>query len=175
MTLPTPPQTGQHVKIVFRNGTVTEGIVEEWFNNVIYLKALDGESKLIITNPEQDIMLIKVWDEKAPEVEPKEPEPVDLPTEEEAKEWASHFQEVAETHDPYNPDDRKTLAELKIELAKQERKIIAEKLREHRPSPYKPTQVPYHYLPGIPEPKRSAYQPGRIPNGPRPTKKPRSQ
>lgn len=185
------PKTGQHVKIVFRNGTVTEGIVEGWFNNVVQLKALDGESNLIITNPEQDIMLIKVWDEKfeEPQPEPTMPEPPRWEDEEKAnysteslrKEFQERlygkdqtFEEAAATHDPSNPDDRKSLAELRVELAKQERKIIAEKLREHRPSAYKPTQVPYHYLPGIPEPKRSAYQPARIPNG-RTTKKPRPQ
>jgi hypothetical protein len=138
-----PPEAGQHVKIVFRNGTVTEGIVEEWFGNVAYLKALDSESKLIITNPEQDIMLIKVVIEKAPKAE----DPEDCPSEEEADAFASQFQEAAETHDPTNPDDRKTLAELRIEMAKQERKIIAEKLRHHRPSTG-PGKVQYGY-PGL--------------------------
>ncbi len=165
------PQTGQHVKCILRNGAIAEGIVEEWFNNVVQLKSLDGESVLIITHPAEDIMLIKILLDKAPEVEV----PEDGPTEEEADAFASQFDEPPTDYN--KPDEVKSLAELRIEKAKQERRIIAEKLREHVPtrSAYVPGTTPYHY-PSVITGKPHPYQPSRIPNGKlRPSKKPRSQ
>lgn len=135
------PQPGQHVKCILRNGAMAEGIVEEWFGNVVQLKSLDGESVLIITHPAEDIMLIKIILDKKPEEEQN------LPTEEGADEFVKQFAEADASHDPTNPDDRKSLAELRIELIKQERKIIAEKLKNHRPSSG-PGKVQYGY-PGL--------------------------
>lgn len=133
------PQTGQHVKCILRNGAIAEGIVEEWFANTVQLRSLDNESILIITHPSEDIMLIKIVLEKKEESE----EPV--PTESEVREFESHFQEVADKTDPNDVDQIKTLAQLRIELNKQERRIIAEKLREHRPGGTIPAVKNYNY------------------------------
>lgn len=158
------PQTGQHVKCILRNGAIAEGIVEEWFANTVQLRSLDGESILIITHPAEDIMLIKIILDKAKEIE-ADPDPG--PTLEEVRDFESQFQEAADATDPHDIDQVKSLAQLRIELNKQERRIIAEKLKEHRPSGslYKPNTTPYHY-PSVVTKSKSAYQPGRIPNGP---------
>lgn len=137
------PQVGQHVKCILRNGAIAEGIVEEWYNNIVQLKSLDGESALIITHPSEDIMLIKVFLEKA--VEP-ESEGEDLPSEEDVKNFESSFDNPPVDYE--KPDELKSLAQLRIEYAKQERKIIAEKLKEHRPSIPGPGKVQYGY-PGL--------------------------
>lgn len=158
------PTTGQHVKCILRNGAIAEGIVEEWYNNVVQLKSLDGESVLIITHPAEDIMLIKIILDKPEEVEEVPEPPQDLPALE------KRFEEAREATDPHDIDSVKSLAELRIELNKQERRIIADKLREHRPTAYTPSTTPYHY-PSVVSGKPSPYQPGRIPNG-RTNKKP---
>jgi hypothetical protein len=141
------PQTGQHVKIILRNGAMAEGIVEEWFANEVQLKSLDGESILIITHPTEDIMLIKVFLEKP--VEEKEPEDYG-PTIEEVREFEGSFQEVADkpvVPDPFDPNQNLTLAQLRIAKMQQERKIIAEKLKDHSPNTG-PGKVQYGY-PGL--------------------------
>lgn len=166
------PSKGQHVKCILRNGAIAEGIVEEWFNNHVQLKSLDGESILIITHPSEDIMLIKVSLEQEKSEAERVADKIRAHSSQRAEnELDEYFEQAVEAHDPTNPDDRKSLAELRIELAKEERKIIAEKLKDHRPSPYKPGTTPYHYPPVIMK-QKSAYQPARIPNGQsRPSKK----
>lgn len=134
-------ESGKHVKIILRNGAMAEGTVEEWYANEVKLKSLDGESILIITHPAEDIMLIKVFLEKESEEEEN------LLTEEDADEFAEQFTEAEATHDPTDPDSRKSLAQLRIEMIQQERKIIAEKLKNHSPSTG-PGKVQYGY-PGL--------------------------
>ncbi len=136
-------ESGKHVKIILRNGAMAEGIVEEWYANEVKLKSLDGESILIITHPAEDIMLIKVFLEKLPEEEPEDYGP----TEEEVREFEGSFQEVADTTDPFDPDQVKSLAQLRIDLIKQDKKIVAEKLKNHQPSTG-PGKVQYGY-PGL--------------------------
>jgi hypothetical protein len=107
-------------------------------------------------------MLIKIVLEKPPAEEAiedvQENPPQDIPALEQK------FEEAREATDPHDINAVKSLAELRIELNKQERRIIAEKLREHRPSAYAPSTTPYHY-PSVVSGKPSPYQPGRIPNG----------
>jgi len=168
------PETGQHVKCILRNGIVAEGIVEEWYGNFARLKSLDDESLIIIPHPTEDIMLIKIILDRpksqAEEVRDK------IVAHSEKQKLEQRFEEVHQTMtDPHDHDALKTLAELRNEMAKQDRKIVAEKLREHRPSPYKPSTTPYHYAPVIYK-KKSPYQPGKVPNDqPGSNKKPRSQ
>jgi len=140
-------ESGKHVKIILRNGAMAEGIVEEWYASEVKLKSLDGESILIITHPAEDIMLIKVFLEKDPELEePEEPED-DGPSEEEANAFASQFEEAADKTDPFDPERNMSLAQLRIEKMKAERRIIAEKLKNHSPSTG-PGKVQYGY-PGL--------------------------
>lgn len=137
------PKVGQHVKCILRNGALAEGIVDEWYNNIVVLQSLDGESVLIITHPAEDIMLIKILLDRVPEeLSPKEPDDYG-PTKEDVD--CSSFEEPAVDYN--KPDELKSLAELRIEKAKQERRIIAEKLKEHRPS-IKGGKVEYGY-PGL--------------------------
>jgi len=155
------PQTGQHVKVILRNGAIAEGIVEEWFANTVQLRSLDNESILIISHPAEDIMLIKVMLDKPEE----EAEPESGPTIEEVNDFEAQFQEAADSTDPHDVDDIKSLAQLRIELNKQERRIIAEKLKDHRPGrAYQPSTTPYHY-PSVVTGKPTPYTPSRIPNG----------
>ena len=184
------PKEGQHVRCVFRNGMVIEGIVEKWLPTVTaVLKSLEDGSTLIITKPTDDIMLVKIMPEKPLE----EPQPIPWEHEEKAnysveslrQEFREHlygpqkkFEEAAEATDPHDIDAIKSLAELKQELIKTERQIVAEKLREHRPA-YAPGTTPYHY-PSVVSKNNSAYKPGKLPRSvidgkPGSDKKPRTK
>lgn len=126
------PDKDKHVKILLRNGTLIEGIVEEWFQNHVQLRSTTDKSIMIITHPEEDIMLIKVLpdeettdEESVPEKEPELPS-----TDLEAK-----FQKLhKEPGSAYDLSRNKSLAELRSMVAEQERQIIAKKLRTHYPN-----------------------------------------
>lgn len=110
------PEIGQRVKCVLNNGTVIEGIVKNWGNEVELL-SLDEQSILIIPRPTTDIMLIKIM------LKSKKKETVSNLEEE--------FDKVYEQ--PSNDDLRlNKMVELKTLLADQERAIIKNKLHNHQ-------------------------------------------
>lgn len=118
------PPISSHVKCVLRNGAIVEGIVEAWSDDYVQLISHDADSIMIIPHPKEDIMLIKI----ALEVD----EPTIEEMEESKTQLETQFQEVKESHHNVNdPVRNKTLAELKIELNKEEKNILAAKLKGH--------------------------------------------
>jgi hypothetical protein len=109
---------GQSVKILFRNNASVEGIVDTWEVDNYVLKSLDGKSFLIIQNPNQDIVLIKVIINDTAKVT-----------------VTDHIKPInvePENTEELNKDLRyKKLAELRIAKIEQEKKIIAEQLKSH--------------------------------------------
>lgn len=105
---------GEKVKIIFRNNSSIEGIIESWSKDEASLKSLDGKHIFVILNPYEDILLVKIEvQETKPMVKLPEPKPIDLPQEE-------------------SEDLRiKKLAELRILQNKAERETIANKLKDH--------------------------------------------
>ena len=128
------PSPGQHVRVLFRNGVSMDGIVEEWYGNYAQLKSTTDESTIIITNPTQDIMVIKIL----PDEDSEEKEPIfipDPPSEE--------LEQVeAELHNELDLRNKK-LADLKIMANEAERQIIANKLKSHAPGGYVPHKPNY--------------------------------
>jgi hypothetical protein len=122
------PKLGQHVKCILRNGAIAEGIVQsDWMNSIVQLLSLDGESVIIIPHPNEDIMLIKIV--------------LDKPKSEVIKEKIIKKQthsdlekELQKVYEQPSGDDLRTkkMAELKVLMAEQEKKIIADKLKDHR-------------------------------------------
>lgn len=121
------PKVGQHVKCILRTGAMAEGIVEEWETNVVQLRSLDGESILIIPHANEDISLIKIV-LSIPQIDLPESktETVKLPK----GELEEKYQQAVAlpTEDPTRV---KTLAELRIMMAAQEKQIISEKVKDH--------------------------------------------
>jgi hypothetical protein len=140
------PQVGQHVKCLLRTGVLAEGIVEDWGERTVQLRSLDEENILIITHPNDDIMLIKVVlnthqsaaekvAEKIRRAGPERPVP-------ESADLKQKFQEVYDS--PSDDDLRlKELADLKIMLIEQEKKIIADKLKSHHIGPVNKAKYGY--------------------------------
>lgn len=128
------PEVGQHVKCLLKGGAVAEGIVEEWFNNYVKLRSCDGTGIFIIHHPNEDIVLTKIIldDDIANYKEPAEP-----PSQPSSALEAQFLQTLQE---PVSNLRTKKLAELRVELAKQDRKIIADKLKDHHISEVKKVQ-----------------------------------
>lgn len=143
------PKNGQHVKCVLRTGAVVEGIVQEWANNKVQLRSVDGESVLIIPHPEEDIMIIKII-LTMPKINLPTVDKMEDRTEIETSQVLRSiegsleykFQE-AEKLPSDDPLKMKTLAELRAALLAQEKKIISEKLRNHYISNTKKAQYGY--------------------------------
>lgn len=135
------PEVGQHVKCLLKNNSIAEGIVVEWFTNYVKLKSLDDESIMIIHHPEQDIMLTKIMVGRTP---------TSFAEAMHAREQKKVLEEIAKENqgenNPFDPNHHKSLAELRADLAKQDREIIANKLRSHHIGDVK--KVKYG-LPGI--------------------------
>lgn len=130
------PEIGQHVKCILRTGAMVEGTVENWGNEV-QLKSLDGESILIIPHANEDIILIKIMIDKPIEEISEDSEIIEAVVESRGVKLARgelehKYQEAAKL--PIDDPDRiKTLAELRIMMVAQEKKIITEKLKNHYP------------------------------------------
>lgn len=131
------PETGSHVKIILKNNTVVEGIVEEWFGNYVKLKSLDGKSAMIIPHPNEDIMLIKIFLDAEPHSSENYKSKEDYKTE---AHTPNYLQEEADIEAKFqaalnlpsdDPTRIKTLAELKKMKNDLERKIFSEKVKNH--------------------------------------------
>lgn len=132
---------GRHVKCFLRNSTVVEGIMEGC-STVIQLRSLDGKSLLIIHSPEQDIILTKVLLPKETAEQAGEPEvkvdkypPNELLSQGVLEDPFTNLMATGK-EEPLDPMTlkAKTMAELKIQMAEEERKIIANKLKDHHPN-----------------------------------------
>lgn len=119
-------EPGKHVKLFLRNGMVLEGIVEKDTAAEVVLKALDGESLMILHRPTEDIMMTKVMLTEQIVEEEKPPAP---PSEFHEKVTAK-LNEIKEAEHDLGLKE-KTIAELKQMAHDQERQILAQKRREH--------------------------------------------
>jgi hypothetical protein len=122
----------QHIKCIFRNGTVVEGMVEEWVPGAHYLRSLLDQSLMIILRPEDDIMMIKIM-----------PDPSEEIVEDKLKNNSSPDQiqeqiraKLKTVEDPNVDPELQALSitELRNLAIKQERQILVNKVREHFPS-----------------------------------------
>ena len=77
----------KHIKLVFKNGTVAEGIVQSWTKENATLQSIHDDSQIIVMHPEKDIQMIKIMPDHV------EDPPAELPEEkpEEIKENISHM------------------------------------------------------------------------------------
>lgn len=138
------PEKGQHVKCLLINNTVAEGIVEEWCNDYVRLQSITDKSIMIIHHPGRDIMLTKIVQQEISKDSPEELEEIKTELEQEfEKEYAKPSDDDLRVHN---------LAKLKILMTEQDKKIVAEKLKDHHIGNTK--KVEYGY-PGILKKPRS--------------------
>lgn len=156
------PELGKHVKCFMRSTMVLEGIVEEWSDNEVVLKSLDGESLMIIHRPLEDIMITKVVLDIIEEEKP-------LNKDEKVKKKILGNMEIKKTLqqvlDPttdaeLNESSLKRLRELVIE---QDKKLIIQKRKEHFGNPGSAKRAVDYSSSFL---NSSAYKPGKLPNTP---------
>jgi len=108
-------KNGQHIKILFRNGLVEEGVVIEWTGKQAVIKSLNSEDLLVIQNTEMDVQAVKIHVEG-----PVKKQPVFIDEEVELDE---------PVRDPYLR--AKSLTELKLLRAKEEREKARALMNTH--------------------------------------------
>lgn len=119
----------KHVKLLLESGVLLEGIVVRWHKDQVELLSLDDSITLIVTHPDEDIRVIKIIHQelkKEPYVEICESQ---QKLEIKQSKLDQRFEKVK--NQPSDDLRLKTIAELKHELIKQDKKIIAEKLKDH--------------------------------------------
>lgn len=144
---------GQHVKCFLRNNMVLEGIAESWSDTSVVLRSLDGKSLMFVQRPHEDIILTKVVLEEPEEIS----EEKKVVEETEAKQQIrGKLQEVLQ---PSGDEelDKLNIKQLRNLVIDQDRKIIAQKRREHFGSAYSPGKMGKYSTP------KSAYMPGKLP------------
>lgn len=65
---------GQHVKILFNDGMVEEGIIEKWSDGKSAIRNIKGTSVLIIMRTLQDVKAVQIILDKEPKHEPAKPD-----------------------------------------------------------------------------------------------------
>jgi hypothetical protein len=109
------PQKGQQVRCVLRNNLIIDGVVESWTDNKSVLRAKDGSSVSVIQHTDQDVVIVKILLKESSQG---------------THELENQFEKELEK--PSDDNLRlKNLADLKCMMIEQEKKIIANKLREH--------------------------------------------
>lgn len=118
----------QHVKLLLNNNILIEGVVQVWSDSSVEILSLDKQSTSIILHPKEDIRVIKVIHQK------------ELIKEKSITE--KKFEEVSQQVG-YDDLKIKKLSELKVDLIKQDKEIVANKLKQHQLSEVK--KVNYDY------------------------------
>jgi sRNA-binding regulator protein Hfq len=117
------PQVGQFVKLIFRNGTLMEGIIQQWSNLKSVLKSESSDDLLVILNTEQDLLAYKII------VSYLSPREVPL----RLSQLEQQFEEVYQQ--PSADELRlQSLAQLKTAMIQQEKKIVSNRLKQHIPT-----------------------------------------
>ena len=111
------PQVGQHVKCIFRNGTLIEGQVEKWEKNIVQLKSFSDQSIIVILHPDEDLMLFKIFIPKlsSNETPPKQ----------------NIKNKLKETLSAPEDIKKQPLKELRNLVLEEEKQIITNKIKEH--------------------------------------------
>jgi len=132
---------GQHVKLVFRNSTQLEGVVDTWENNTAVLVSKDQKSKMIVLNVSSDVMAIKVSLDAETQSEQPHQEQYQPEQKETERQWSKsktddlqdRFEEIKSA--PSQDNLRiKNLADLRSMIINEEKNIVREKLRSHYPT-----------------------------------------
>jgi hypothetical protein len=128
-------QEDQFIKVILKNNILLEGFVEEFSEKEICLRSSDGKSLFLILDTSQ-VILIKIILEPEKDIASHRIEGVEekpRTTKQPAEQKIEIEKEFHKTYEQPSGDELRTkkLAELKIMLAEQEKKIISEKMRSH--------------------------------------------
>ena len=117
-------EKGQYVKVVFKNSTQLEGVVESWTEKQAILRSVSGDSLMIIQNTSEDVMAIKIILDFTP--------PTEVPKKLSIMEEKFEAVRATPVSDPHR---LQRLADLRKQANQAEKEIIANKLKDNRPEP----------------------------------------
>lgn len=117
---------GSLVKVFFKGGLSAQGTVVERSETTLILKAESCEDLLLINNPKEDLLMIRIFVEKPGE--PQEKQVV-------AKSTASNRSEFQPEQNLDIKSRTAKLVDLKLKQAEQERKNVSQKLKSFEPNP----------------------------------------
>lgn len=119
---------GKLVNLLLNNNIIIKGVVKSWDSNSVHLLSLDGKSTSIITHPGEDIRVIKVLYEVPQNLA------ITNCSCKEDKNLTELSQEDPSDESNHNDLRLKNLVELKQELIKQEKEVIANQLKNYQTS-----------------------------------------
>lgn len=97
------------VHVYFKTGTSVEGVVVVWYSDYVVLRAIGGVNNIVIYNPQENLLMVKIINQSAPASAPALP-----PHEEEEEEPLRELKPVKE----------------KLKQARVEKDNLAKRLRE---------------------------------------------
>ncbi len=124
----------KYVKVLLTNNIIMEGLVKEWGDESINLLSLNGNHNSIIFNPAQNIIAVKIIHSKPENINSEDEDFSELQTsslEENNQSLEEKFEQTYNEPSENNDLRLKKLSDLRVELAKQDKKIISEKLKDH--------------------------------------------
>lgn len=111
------PQKGQYVKLMFNGGQSAEGFVDSWSDDKSILINRERTSMLIIQRTKESVLFVKIITQTQTQSVPK-------------SELLEAFEEIA-NQPKRSREDVKNLADLRIELNRQEREDLANAVKSH--------------------------------------------
>lgn len=112
----------KEVKLLLNNGVVIEGFIKEWQDNELLVYSENG-NETIVFSPKTNIVAIKIINgSEENKISSKEEKMTDL-----EEKFEQTYNEPSENNDLRV----KNLSDLRVELLKQEKKIISDKLKDH--------------------------------------------
>lgn len=123
---------GSLVKVYFKNGTTLEGIVVHWNDKKGVLQAPKNNSRMIVYNPAENVMMLRLFHEKEDEVTTNEDESAPIVIQQSTCPIKEDNEISAEvTAGRKSMDERtKRLVEHRLLQASQSRQQLAKKLRD---------------------------------------------
>ena len=122
------------VRIFFKNGTIVEGVVLTWSDKKGLLLASDSQNRMIIYNPAENVIMVKLLLEQ-PNITPKEmpQQPQEIVEQPVAKEIVDDLlidnSEMPDQSDSLK-DRAKKIANYRLSRTSQEKKQVVESVKE---------------------------------------------
>jgi hypothetical protein len=121
-------EINQHVKCIFKNGSIIEGIIQSWSKDEAILLSLHDDSLMVILHPSDDLILVKIVITQLPEKIIKKETP---------KEWREAKHDIRDKlQEVMSPTgdvdlDKMNINQLRELVHEQDKQLIVQKKREH--------------------------------------------
>lgn len=109
------------VKIYFKNGTIIEGVVLAWNDKKGLLRSVGSSNRMIVYNPAENVMMVKLILSEEVKALPPEPPPESEEPEEPIAKLAIP---VEQAQSPVDIDEPESVEDLKGSMSERTRKLV---------------------------------------------------